>query len=289
MDPDRLMKTFCEDLPRRFRGFPVGFGQADEHGISSMEDTESAFRPMINISTFDDFMNKNLGVADVDQIGLFHWLAFSEHKLLTLKKGRLFRDDLKIAETLKKLDYYPREVWLYMLMSDWSCICEERAFVKRTAARGDEIGSRIVCARLSHRIMHLCFLYERKYAPYSKWFGIAFDELVSAPTVKPLLEKAMDTGSFLEREKYIARAQATLIDIHNAGALTDPIPSALHPYYTRDILVADADLVCRALKEALSDTPLGGIPPIGAISNVGNLVALSEDPLNLNRIMRLYM
>lgn len=72
MDPDRLMKTFCEDLPRRFRGFPVGFGQADEHGISSMEDTESAFRPMINISTFDDFMNKNLGVADVDQIGLFH-------------------------------------------------------------------------------------------------------------------------------------------------------------------------------------------------------------------------
>ena len=51
MDPDRLMKTFCEDSPRRFRGFPVGFGQADEHGISSMEDTESAFRPMINIST----------------------------------------------------------------------------------------------------------------------------------------------------------------------------------------------------------------------------------------------
>ena len=284
-----LLDALSRNLPRSFMGYPVGFGAADEHGISAMGSDDGVFRPMINICTFADFLSENLGIADVDNLTAAHWLAFSEHKLLSLKKGQLFRDDLNIADILKKLDYYPRDVWLYMLMSDWSCLAEERAFVKRTAACGDEIGSRIVCARLAHRIMHLCFLYERRYAPYSKWFGVAFGELKCAGRVKPVLQKALATDSILEREELIARAQSLLIEMHNACEITPPISAALHPYYTRDITVADADLVYEALVDLLSATQLRDVPPIGALSNVGNLVVLTEDPANLERIMRLYI
>ena len=42
---------------------------------------------------------------------------------------------------------------------------------------GDSLGSALVCGRIAERLMRLCFLYCRQYAPYSKWFGTAFQQL----------------------------------------------------------------------------------------------------------------
>jgi len=200
----------------------------------------------------------------------------------------LFRDELNLTEELKKIEYYPENVWIYLLMSDWSCLAEERAFVKRTSSRGDDVGSRIVCARLAHRIMHLCFLYEKKFAAYSKWFGTQFGELESAKTIKPLLEKALSSNDHLEREEAIAMAQAELIKIHNKSGITKAISAEIHPYYTRDIKVADSDLVYLALVEKLRGTELETIPPIGSLCTAGNLVVLTEDSKNVERMSRLY-
>ena len=45
-------------------------------------------------------------------------------------------------------------------------------------ARND--ADRIVTARMAEKLMRLCFLIERRYAPYSKWFGAAFSRLTTS-------------------------------------------------------------------------------------------------------------
>jgi hypothetical protein len=285
---EAIYAALSANLPRKFLGYSVGFGEPDEKGISAMGADDGTLRPMVTIQTFGDFLKSNFGIGDVYGLTAAHWLAFSEHKLLSLQAGELFRDDLNISAKLDALKYYPHDVWLYLLMSDWSCLAEERAFVKRTSSRGDALGSRIVCARLAHRIMHLCFLYEKQYATYSKWFGTQFDRLHSAPRIKPLLEKALSADDQLEREAAIAQAQSELIKIHNESGITPHIPNEVHSYYTRDIQVADSDLVSLALESVLNGTALAHLPPVGSLSTVGNLVALTENPENICRIMDFY-
>lgn len=285
---DAIYSALSENLPHKFLGYPVGFGEPDEHGVSAMDGAATYIRPRITIVTFAEFLKNCLGVRDVAALTPAHWLAFSEHKLLSLQAGLLFRDELHISDALKKISYYPRDVWLYLIMSDWSCLAEERAFVKRAGSRGDDIGSRIICARLAHRVMHLCFLYEKKFAAYPKWFGTQFNELACAPYIKPILEKALSAADLSQRETAIAEAQAALIKLHNRAGLTEPIAAGLHGYYTREITVADSDAVYIAMKKLVSETPLANLPPMGSLSGIGNLVVLAEDPQNLGRIMELY-
>lgn len=70
-----------------------------------------------------------------------------------------------------KLSYYPRGVWLYLLVAQYLKISNETAFVGRAGYVGDELGSSVVASIIVKDIMLLSFLIERKYAPYSKWLG----------------------------------------------------------------------------------------------------------------------
>ena len=99
--------------------------------------------------------------------------------LLALTAGKFFQDDLKMADRLSNLNFYPESVRLYLIASNWSLAAEEQAFVRRCADVGDETGSMLACARIAERLMRLAFLYCRRYAPYSKWFGTAFARLPS--------------------------------------------------------------------------------------------------------------
>ena len=52
-----------------------------------------------------------------------------------------------------KLNYYPRDVWLYMLAAQWKRISQEEAFVGRAGDTGDELGSQVVAARMVREII----------------------------------------------------------------------------------------------------------------------------------------
>lgn len=43
--------------------------------------------------------------------------------------------------------------------------------------------------------MQICFLMERQYAPYPKWFGSAFGQLDCASHLKPVLERVLRSAS----------------------------------------------------------------------------------------------
>ena len=99
-----------------------------------------------------------------------------------------------------KLEWYPKDIWLWLLACQWRRIAQEEAFVGRTAEVGDELGSRILTARIVRDLMRLCFLIERRYAPYSKWLGSAFRNLRMAPRLVSYLEAALKATDYPARE-----------------------------------------------------------------------------------------
>ena len=74
-------------------------------------------------------------------------------------------------------------MWLWQLACQWRRIAKEEPFPGRAAEAGDQLGCRVLVARLVRDVMRLCFLLERRYAPYPKWLGTAFARLDSAATV----------------------------------------------------------------------------------------------------------
>ena len=68
--------------------------------------------------------------------------------------GEVFHDGLGELRKIRwKLNYYPRDVWLYMLAAQWKRISQEEAFVGRAGDTGDELGSQVVAARMVREII----------------------------------------------------------------------------------------------------------------------------------------
>ena len=141
--------------------------------------------------TIRSFFKEYLGIHPYQKIRDSTWLTLPQQKLLSIVKGKIFHDGLGIKAIIKNFEYYPRDVWLFMLASQWSKISQKEAFVGRTAVVGDELGSRIIASEIVRDLMGLCFLMEKTYAPYSKWFGKAFSELEIAKEISPVLGKVL--------------------------------------------------------------------------------------------------
>ena len=135
------------------------------------------------------------------------WLTFPQQKLRTITGGAVYHSGLGELDALRdRLRYYPRDVWLYLMAAGWTRISQEEAFIGRTGDVGDELGSRVIAARLIRDLMMLCFLIERVYAPYSKWFGTGFSKLACAPTLTPIFQRVLSAETWREREVHHVRS-----------------------------------------------------------------------------------
>ena len=52
-----------------------------------------------------------------------------------------------------RLAWYPREVWLWQLACQWRRIAQEEPFPGRAAEAGDQLGCRVLVARLVRDVM----------------------------------------------------------------------------------------------------------------------------------------
>lgn len=286
-----IINALSENLPYTYKGYSVNFTEPDPNdcGVQHPEFiTEGKVNPLVFIHTFDEYLNEQLGTADLDNISPFQWLAFSEHRLLSLVSGKLFVDGLNCSERIAKIKYYPDEVKLYMIASNWSLIASEQAFVKRCGECGDEIGSQLVCARIAERLMRLCFLYKDTYAPYSKWFGTAFNCLDVDKKIKRTIQAALSANNLTDRENKIVEVQAMVADMHNSSGLTDFVKYQIESYFGRDIKVIFADKFAEATSEKLRDTALENIPLIGTLSQIGGLSSFADEKEFYPQIIKLY-
>ena len=280
-----ISNTFQRELPPTFHGYSTNFSapNVDDGGVRIMTPgTPGQINHHITIVTLADFLEWELGVRSVDIVTNHDWLTFPEQKLLELTAGAVYHDGLGSLTPLRaRLEYHPREVWLYRLASQWQRISQEEAFVGRCAAIGDDLGSRIVAARLVREIMRLCFLLERRYTPYSKWFGTAFAHLTCAERLSPLLADTLAAPNLKEREQPLAQAYEAVARMQNALAVAEPQDPVSRPYHGRPYRVIHAERFAQTLAAAVQAEDLrriiGDIGLVGAVDQfVDSTDVLSE-------------
>ncbi|HZG54846.1 MAG TPA: DUF4037 domain-containing protein [Pyrinomonadaceae bacterium] len=247
-------RALAENLPREFRGYPTSFDQPDEAGVRLARQTDSeTVEHAIGCETVRSFFGWYLGCDPHAEIKTVDWLTFSEHKLLGATSGRVFHDGLRELEPARrKFSYYPDDVWAFLLARQWGKLSENEAFVGRCGATGDELGSAVLAARQVGILMGLCFLMERSYAPYGKWFGRAFSRLHAAAEMTPALEAALSATTWKEREAHLSAAYETAARMHNALGITPPLREKVSDYYGRGYLVIHADEFMAAIRETIS-------------------------------------
>jgi hypothetical protein len=154
-------------------------------------------------------------------------------------------------------------VWLWLLADRWQRLAQEEAFVGRTAEVADDLGSRLIAARQAHRLMELCFLLERRYAPYAKWLGTAFARLDAAAEVGPALTRALAADEHAGREQGLCDAYEAVARRFNALGLVDPVDPSTRQYHSRPFRVLRANrfaTACRARLSAADRAELDGAP-----------------------------
>ncbi|MCI4335402.1 MAG: DUF4037 domain-containing protein, partial [Thermoplasmata archaeon] len=202
----QIITALEEGLPRRFGGYSTSFSPPDsDHVRVRVPPGAGRLRPLVWVGTLAGFLRGYLGVASERRLAPIDWLSLPQHKLLTVAEGAVFHDDVGIRRMQARFRYYPRDVWLHLLSVQWLRIAEEEAFVARAAAVEDDLGSRMIAARQVREIMRLCFLMEKRYWPYDKWWGTGFRKLeISRDLHRPLCE-VLEARTGRARERALSR------------------------------------------------------------------------------------
>ncbi len=251
------------ELPHRFLGYPTNFTEpdADDGGVQLMQATESGpvnhLVERLNIGGFFRFylnfdVNKAIGPAD--------WLTFPQQKLRTIIAGSVFHDDIGLNAVRARFAWYPPDVWRYLLAAGWARIGQEEHLMGRAGLAGDELGSALIASRLARDTMSLCFLMERQYAPYAKWFGTAFSQLDSAAALTDKLLAVHRARTWQERDRWLGEAYQAVAARHNRLDLTEPMPETTRAFFGRPFRVLALHGFSDALLRTITESNGSAMP-----------------------------
>jgi hypothetical protein len=269
----KLHDILANHLPFTCHGFPTNFSGPFNDG-GQMELKESyPLHHMVTCTTPERFFRATLHINIHEEVTAADWLTFPHQRLRTIRAGQIYYDGLGSLETIRdQFHWYPKDLWLYLMASQWQRISQEAPFLGRTGIVGDELGSHLLADRLIIDLMNLAFLVEREYAPYWKWFGTAFQQLALAKTLTPIFEAVTQSRRWEDREHHLTRAYLELIRAHNDLKLTPPIQVEVRPFYQRPFLVPPTDEIIAALQAAITDPEVTTLP-IG----LGNINQISDN------------
>lgn len=257
-DVPRVRAAVDAGLPDEFRGWPTRYGW-DDVPVSSH----------VSVGPLGEWLERQLGYDARPGLTTLQWLTTPQQLLSEVVGGEVFWDGTGELEPLRTtLEWYPDDVWRWLLGCQWWRIDQEEPFVGRTAEVGDGLGSRVVAARLARDAMRLGFLLERRYAPYAKWLGSAFAQLECASDVGPALERMLDADDFAARESAWVDAIEALAHRHNTLGLTTHLDPTVRTFHSRPFQVIDAGRFATACIESVSDSWLRGLPRAGSIDQL---------------------
>ena len=267
-----------EGLPDEFRGWPTRFGW-----------DAVAVTHHVTVTTLDAWLRDRLGFDPSQPIALESWLATPQQVLLEVTEGAVFQDDDgALGRAREALAWYPDDVWLWLLACQWRRIDQEEPFVGRTAEVGDELGSRVLCARLVRDAMRLAFLLERRYAPYAKWLGSGFRRLHAHEELGPPLEAALAADTYEEREAAVVEALETLARLHNEVGVTAPVEETSRTFHDRPFRVLGSGRFVTACLEKLSDDRLRALPLVGGIDQLADSTDVLAYPRTFEKLAATY-
>jgi hypothetical protein len=231
----------------------------------------------LEVRTLEGTVRDALGIELGQPLTNRAWLGLADQWLLELTAGAVFHDDDgRLTGLREALAWPPRDVWLYKLACQWRRISEEQAFVGRTGMVGDELGSRVIAARLVRDAMRMAFLIERRYAPYPKWFGSGFARLPSAGDLSPILQRVLAAKAWKPREAALAQAYEALGRLQLARGVPGAIEPRIGPYFGRPFTVINAEEIMAALRAEIEDASLKALPILGSLDQVSDSTPMIE-------------
>ena len=280
---DTIQVALATKLPRNFLGHSTHFTQPDpdDGGTQVMEKTnDGPINHRVALYTIRSYFQEYLGYNTELPLEVTDWLTISEQHLRSITAGAVFHDDLGLSQLRDRFGYYPHDLWLYLLACGWARIGQEEHLMGRAGIAGDEIGSALVASRLVCDIMRLCFLMERTYAPYPKWFGTAFRQLTCADTFIPHLEGVQTAGNWQNRQRHLIPAYEALARMHNRLGITAPISEEVCDFFGRPFKVIAVHGFGDALLAEIRDPSVRQIAqhrPIGNIDQFSDSTDLLTD------------
>ena len=288
---EKILTVLGRRLPSTFHGYSTHFGEPDEEGVQLLRKVKNGepINHRVDVSTIESFFQGYFGINPDDKINELDWLIFSEQKLRTIRSGRVFHDGLELNKIRRKLKYYPKDVWLYLLACQWHRIEQQEPSMVRCGDVGDELGSKILAARLIKDVICLCFLMEREYAPYSEWFGTAFSRLRCSTKLTPIIEKVLSSQDWKERERNLSSLYEEIAKMHNSLDITEPLPTTVSRFYSRPYLVIHADRFAREIRNKIRSRVIRNIKvDIGSVNQFSDSTDVLEDTRLLKKLRILY-
>ncbi len=238
-----------ETLPESFEGLPTRFRTTwDAHR-----------RHRVQVQDVASFVHSRTGVDLRDPLSTDDWLMLTGQAVLEVTAGPVFVDtDGALTASRAALCWYPDEMWKYVVAADWARLAQELPFVGRTAEVGDDLGSRVVTARLVEVATHLAHLVDRRWPPYSKWLGTSLTRLPRSHVVAEPLARALISTHWRTREDGLVEAVGTLNRLQaDAGLPTvdDPVEQFWDRAY-RGIRVE----VLETLEKSIDDPTVRALP-----------------------------
>lgn len=253
-----LRARLDEALPDVFLGHPVA---------RPSEGQDAAFQN-VPIHTVHGFFRQVVGADPAGDLTAADWLTFPEQDLLSLTSGAVHHDGIGLEEMRERFAYWPQDIWLYRLASAWQRIGQEEHLMGRAGMVGDELGAAVIAGRLVRDVMHICFLINRRYAPYAKWLGTAFQELPEAEQITPLLQSALAAQEASSREAALMQALSIAADHTNELGLAEPQPTNPEPFYDRPYTAIKGERFAQALSAAINDPEVIALAERGLIGGL---------------------
>jgi hypothetical protein len=242
-------------LPAEHRGWPVRYGW-DDVPVSHH----------VDVATLSGWLTGRLGFDPCQGVSHRDWLSMPQQLLLEVTAGAVYQDGLgELVRTRELLTWYPHDVWLWLLACQWRRLDQEEPFVGRAAEVADELGSRMIAARLVRDIMRLCFLLERRYAPYSKWLGSAFHRLDAFRSLHAPLLAALTAGDYPAREAALVEAVEYVAELQNALGISASVDAQARLFHDRPFRVIGSHRFVEASLAEVADPWLRSLPLIGGV------------------------
>lgn len=276
-EPETVRKQIEAVLPDEYRGYPVRFG-------SSVHAVEHR----VTVARLSDWLCGHLGFDATQGIGVDDWLVTPQQQFLGVVKGQVYADDGRLAPVRAALAWYPDEIWRWLMACQWTRISQEEPFMQRTHEVGDELGSRIVAARLAREVLRLALLQSRTYAPYTKWLGTAFARLGHPDGLDRALAETVAAGNFAVREHALVTAYRLVAERHNALGITPGLDPEPRPFFDRPALVLDAARFAEACHATVSDPRLKRVGPIGSIDQFVDSTDVLSNPSAYRRLVEVF-
>jgi hypothetical protein len=142
----------------------------------------------VEVTSIENWLKKNLKIQDVNNISYALWLSLPQQHLLQFTAGVFYHDSTGELTHIKEiLSWYPNDVWLWILASQWYLIGNNEPLIERAEEVGDNLGAQLIIDKLIRYGVEMWFLLNRQYRPYDKWLGSAFSHIDENKTLSMLI------------------------------------------------------------------------------------------------------